>query len=139
MTIVRWNRPARFNNFMDDFFMQKPSFGGSEFTGTKHPVNIVEKENGYELQLLAPGFTKEAFEVVLEKNLLTITATPGGKEAEGKKLRTEFSLQPVKRSFTVDEEIQADAIAAQYVNGVLTLNLPRKAEVSTATKKITVQ
>ena len=141
MTLVRWNprTPARFNNLMGDLFAHTPSFYGSEFTTTKNPVNIFETENGYELQMLAPGFLKESFDVVLEKNLLTITAKPG-KEEEGRKaLRNEFVLKPVKRSFTVDDTIQEDAISAQYVNGVLTLNLPRKAEVSEATKKITVQ
>jgi len=54
-------------------------------------------------------------------------------------VRREFKQQSFKRSFTVDEKINAEAISAQYVNGVLVLNLPKKEEVKPATKQINIQ
>ena len=56
-----------------------------------------------------------------------------------KQLRSEYSFRPFKRSFTLDEKIDAEKIEASYNNGVLTLNLPRKTEVKAATKNITIQ
>ena len=56
-----------------------------------------------------------------------------------KVVRKEFKQPAFKRSFTLDEKINAEAISAQYVNGVLTLNLQRKEEVKTGVKAIVIQ
>ena len=39
----------------------------------------------------------------------------------------------------MDDQIDAAGIDARYVNGVLTLNLPKKVEVKTPSKKIDIQ
>jgi HSP20 family protein len=39
----------------------------------------------------------------------------------------------------LDEIIDAEGIDAKYVNGVLVVSLPKKAEVKPATKQITIQ
>ncbi|MDE3211805.1 MAG: Hsp20/alpha crystallin family protein, partial [Bacteroidota bacterium] len=58
---------------------------------------------------------------------------------ESKKLVTrEFSLQPFKRSFTMDEKVVSDNIAAKYENGLLVLTIPKKEEVKVAPKQIEV-
>ncbi len=41
--------------------------------------------------------------------------------------------------FTIDENIDIQNIETKYVNGVLTLNLPKKPEVKATAKKISVQ
>ncbi|GAA4751812.1 Hsp20/alpha crystallin family protein [Flavisolibacter ginsenosidimutans] len=105
------------------------------------PVNIRETEKEYVLELVAPGMKKEDFSVKIDDNLLTISAEKNEEVAnEGEKfVRKEFKFQSFKRSFTLDEKINADGISAQYVNGVLTLNLPKKEEVKPATKQISIQ
>ena len=144
MTLVKFkNRPVNgdFNKLMDDFFAPFSSLvGNDDATSTNHafgPVNISETENGYTLEVVAPGLEKENFSISLDKNLLTISAD--GKEDSGKSIRKEYKFQSFSRSFTVDDKIDTDNIRAKYVNGVLTLNLPRKAEVKEATKQINIQ
>jgi HSP20 family protein len=41
-------------------------------------------------------------------------------------VRKEFSYKSFKRSFTLDEKIDAENIQAKYENGVLKLELPKK-------------
>jgi HSP20 family protein len=92
-------------------------------------------------KLLHPGFEKEDFQISLDKNLLTVSGSNkeiGNKEGE-KLVRNEYEFKAFKRSFTLDEKIGAEAISAQYVNGVLTLNLPKMEEVKPQTKQISVQ
>jgi HSP20 family protein len=142
MTVVRFkNRPngsAAFNNLLSDVFPQFPSLY-TEDVKQAVPVNIRQTENDYLLEVIAPGFSKEDFTVSLENNLLTVAADKkGDAENDGKFIRREFRQQGFKRSFTLDEKINAEAISAQYVNGVLTLNLPKKAEVKPATKQINI-
>jgi HSP20 family protein len=148
MTLVNFKaRPVErnFNNVMDTFLTGFPSVFRDEFaTGSAKqfaPVNVVDTENGYELELIAPGFDKDDFTIQLDKNLLTIGAEQKReKEAKsGKHLRQEYKFQSFKRSFTLDEKIDAEFIDAKYENGVLKVTLPKKAEVKPATKQITIQ
>ena len=55
-----------------------------------------------------------------------------------KHLRKEYKHQPFKRSFTIDDKINAGDIDAKYVNGILTLNLPKKQEVKPTAKQINI-
>lgn len=144
MTLVRFqNRPngfASFNNLLSDVFPQMPSLYKDD---VRHavPVNISETEKEYTLELAAPGMNKEDFSVNLEANLLTVSGDKKEETvAEGEKqIRREFKAQSFKRSFTLDEKVNVDGIAAQYLNGVLTLTLPKKEEVKPATKNISIQ
>ena len=105
------------------------------------PVNIVEKNDTYHLQLSAPGFEKTDFNIKLDGKLLTISVEKAAdKSVENEKvIRREFSSKSFKRSFTVDEQIDATGINAKYENGILKLDLPKKEEVKNASKEITIQ
>lgn len=148
MTLVSFkNRPVErnFNNVMDTFFNGYPSLFRNDLTNSDFkpfaPVNVKEVENGYQLELVAPGFEKDDFKVSLDKNLLTISAEKKNEEEakNEKQLRQEYKFQSFKRSFTLDEHIDAENIDAKYVNGVLTFTLPKKAEVKPAAKQISIQ
>lgn len=134
-----------FNNLVDDLFFQSPSIyrnGATNRTvGTSVPANILKTEGGYELQLVAPGFEKEAFQINLDKDLLTISAEHKNEEEDKKEnfVRREFRHQSFKRSWTLDKTIDAEKIEARYNNGVLTVVLPRKAEVTAPVKQISIQ
>jgi HSP20 family protein len=146
MTQVRFNsHPVRksFNNLVDDFFATVPSILRDEVIPAKQiaPVNIKETEKDYELEIVAPGFEKENFKVNLENNILTIEGEKKTEEENKneKLVRREFKSQSFKRSFTVDENIDTENISAKYVNGVLTLNLPKKGDVKGSAKQISIQ
>jgi HSP20 family protein len=105
------------------------------------PVNVKESKDAYYLEVIAPGFDKNNFKVNIEGDLLTVSAEIKNevKDETDKKIRSEYSYRSFKRSFTLDEKINAADIDAKYVNGVLTLNLPKKVEVKEAAKEITIQ
>jgi HSP20 family protein len=148
MTQLRINRrpiDAGFNNLLNDFFNTWPVYdrkeGQTKWTGSV-PVNIRETENAYQLELVAPGFDRNDFKVSVENNQLTIEGKKEQKSDEQKNekwIRNEYRFQSFKRSFTLDEQIESTGIEAKYENGVLVLNLPRKVEVKTSAKEISVQ
>jgi HSP20 family protein len=138
MNLVK-NNYRNLNSLFDEFFNTVPSYNQSAWNVP--PVNIHENKEAYELELVAPGLNKEDFKVSIEKGLLTIsyqkeTTTENN---EVKTHRKEFSFSSFKRSFTIDDKINADAIAARYENGVLKLTLPKKDEVKASPKEIAIQ
>jgi HSP20 family protein len=146
MTVLKFkHHPAEktFNNLMDGLLPAIPSFFREDpVSGLKNqvPVNIRQTETAYLLDIIAPGMKKEDFNITMEKELLTVSAEHKGEEVTGeKRIRSEYTYPSFKRSFTVDKNIDSENISAQYVNGVLTLNLPRKAEVKASAKQITIQ
>ena len=91
------------------------------------PVNVVEFDNRYELQLFAAGYSKTDFKVSLSGNTLVITVEKGTTATGegGKWKRQEFHAQGFDRHFELNETIDKEAITAKYENGILHLSLPK--------------
>ena len=126
----------------DELFNSLPTSWGNEVrTGATAPVNIIESNNGYNIEFNVPGRNKEDFKIKVEKGLLTVSyeKQQETENAEVKSIRKEFSFQSFKRSFTLDEKVNADGIEAKYENGILKVSLPKKEEVKIAPKQISIQ
>jgi len=148
MAYVKFNsRPfeGTFNNLVDDLFTELPVLFKNDFNNTERkgtiPVNVKETVKSYQLEVVAPGFEKSDFKVNMEQDLLTISAEKKSevKDENEKYIRREYSFRSFKRSFTLDEKIDATNIEASYVNGVLTLNLPKKVAVKAAATEIIIK
>jgi HSP20 family protein len=61
------------------------------------------------------------------------------KKETDKQIRNEYGYSSFKRSFTIDSTIDATNIDASYINGVLTLNLPKKEVVKASAKEIIIK
>jgi HSP20 family protein len=146
MTLVRTNTPfgKSLDGLMNELFNELPSTLGKTFredVWAFPPVNITEHNDVYQLQLSAPGYEKADFNLKLDGNILTISAEKKteNKVENEKVIRKEFSAKSFKRSFTVDEKIEAAGINARYDNGILYVELPKKEEVKAVAKQITIQ
>ena len=136
MSIIRRNDLfPTMSNLFDDFFT-KDLWGqsNSSATSTTIPaVNIRETEEGYEVEMAAPGMAKEDFRIELEGSLLTISSEKKDEreQKEGERFtRREFSYQSFRRSFQLHHEVvDVDKIRARYEQGVLHLLIPKKEEV----------
>ena len=146
MTFVKVNNPINktFDGLMNELFNELPvNFGKSIREDVLHfpPANIIEKADQYKIELAAPGMEKADFNVKLDGKILTIGAEKKAETAteNEKMIRKEFGYKSFKRSFTLDEKIDAANISARYENGILTLELPKKEEVKSGAKEITIQ
>ena len=142
MTLVKNHyRPVSFNSVFNELFNEIPAAFG-ERGGINFPqVNIAETNDGYHVEVNAPGRNKEDFKINLDNGLLTLAYEKKEEtKNEGvKSLRTEFSFQSFKRSFSLDDKVDAANIQAKYENGLLKLYLPKKPEIKEAAKQITIQ
>lgn len=137
MTIVK-HKPVFFNNLFDEFFGSLPS--ESEGLGFSPAVNIHENNDGFHLELKAPGINKEDFKLNVEKGLLTISfeKKEAAENSDYKTLRREFSTKSFKRSFTLSDNINLDGVQAKHVNGILSIFLPKKEELKVQPKQISI-
>jgi HSP20 family protein len=145
MTQVKFiNRPGlkQIDDFWSDFFNRPSVWSDPSADVTSTPAaNVFETAHSYQLEINAPGRNKEDFNVHLEKDLLTVSFVKKEeiKQEEGvKSIRREFSVNNFKRSFSLDDKIDAANIQAKYENGVLKIELPKKEEVKPEPKQITI-
>lgn len=146
MTLVRTHNPfgKSFDGLMNELFNELPSNLGKTFredVWAFPPVNITEQNDAYQINLSAPGYEKADFNLKLDGNQLTISAEKKTEsKAENEKvIRKEFTAKSFKRSFTVDDKIDAGNITAKYENGILLVTLPKKEDVKAAAKEISIQ
>ncbi len=141
MTHVK-NNPVYFGNLFDELFNNIPANWGKDGQNalSSPPANIHETADAYHVELNVPGRNKEDFSIKVDNGLLTISYEKK-EETEKKEYRTirkEFSFRSFKRSFSLDEKVDTTAIQAKYENGVLLVLLPKKEEVKSAPKEISV-
>ncbi len=90
-------------------------------------TDVKETEDGYEVCVDLPGFSKDEIKLELNSGYLTIsTEKTLEKESKGKILRQERYVGAMQRSFYVGGSITEEDIKAKYENGVLTLLIPKK-------------
>ncbi len=140
MTLVRFNKPT-FNTMLDRFFNDDfgPFFGRDNINNVPS-VNIKEDENGFHLELAAPGLNKEDFKVNVDNDVLTISAE-NKVENEDKKdnyTRREFSYTSFKRSFTLPATAEGEKIEANYKDGVLNITVPKKEDAKPKRREIAI-
>ena len=132
MTIVRRNYMMPelenlFNNvFKNNFFERE-----EELT-TLPSVNVKETEDGFVLEVAAPGYEKENFDIEVENGIMTISATTEDKKEEKEENYTkrEFNYTSFHRSFRLPEDtVDESTIKASYKNGILEVFIGKKEEV----------
>jgi HSP20 family protein len=125
-----------FDDMFDNSWMPKMSV-------TAPAINVKENKDEYDIELAAPGTTKEDFNVNLDNdgNLVIKMEHKDNKKDENKKehyLRREFSYSNYEQALTLPEDVETGKIEAKVENGVLHVTLPRTHTAEKETKRIEV-
>ena len=113
--------------FKDDFF---------EDDSQMPAMNIKEHKSDFEIEFAVPGFDKKDFEVTIEDDVLHVCGEKKIEKEEKEEdfSRKEFSYKSFKRSTMLPTSVDLNQkIKANYKNGILKVNLVKKAE---AVKKL---
>jgi len=104
-------------------------------------VDVSEKDNAYVVKADIPGVKKEDINIRIDGNVVQIEAECKSEtetKGEGEKvLRSERYYGNISRTFSLSQDVDEAAAQARYADGVLTLELPKKATGSA--KKIAIQ
>lgn len=130
--------------FFPSLFNVSDEFFTDFFKGNSVPAaNIVENDREFRVELSVPGFDKNDFKVVVEKNILTVSANKESKKEEKdeneKMLRREFYSSSFSRSFVLPENVDAENIGAEQKDGVLKISLPKVDKVEDKVKTIEIK
>ncbi|WP_295072249.1 Hsp20/alpha crystallin family protein [Ruminococcus sp.] len=124
-----------FNDFDNDFF------------GSKMPLNncrtdIRDDGDKYVMESELPGFDKEDIKLDINGSQLTIaaehTAKNDEKDDKGNYIRRERTFGSYRRSFNIGD-VNTDAVSAEYKNGILTIELPKKAPEAPVAKRLEIK
>ena len=142
MTIIRRTNtwlPSVFNDF----------FGNEWVTNNNKSVpaiNIQQNEDGFTVEVAAPGMTKEDCNVSVDEhnNLVICFEKKNQSEEKDKKgtyLRREFSYTQFTRKMILPDNVVNEKIAAKVENGVLTVDIPtiKEEEKVSKVKQIDIQ
>jgi HSP20 family protein len=134
--VSSWRHP-----FGRSTFEAEP-FWRAELGLAKAPaVDIVDKDQSYEITAELPGMDVSNIEVKFADGTLTIKGEKSEEKEEKKKdyYLSERRYGSFHRSFRVPDGVDADKIEANFKNGVLKLSLPKTAEAQKSEKKIAIK
>lgn len=131
--------PDIFNDFFDNDWMGR-------MNATAPAINVLENENSYELELAAPGMTKEDFNVHLDEDGNLVIEMEKKSEEKGEKkhghyLRREFSYSKFQQTMVLPDDADREKISAHVEHGVLNVDIPKiqKTKVDDSKKIIEVK
>ena len=103
-------------------------------------VDIYETENELVLKADLPDVNEKDLDVRIESSILTIKGERKFEEKvkEANYLRVERTYGSFSRSFSLPSTVDNGSIKADYQNGVLTVQLPKRAESKPRQVKINV-
>jgi HSP20 family protein len=139
MALVRWE-PAReisslqseMNRLFNTFF-DAPTTGGGNGGSVRRWVpsmDLVETDEHFVLRADLPGLSEQDVAIELEDNVLTVSGERKAEHEEKKEgfYRMERSFGQFRRSLTLPEGVDPEAIAATFDKGVLEVRIPKPEE-----------
>lgn len=136
--------PHELSHFLNDVSIGSDSAGRAP--AVYLPLDIRQTETEFVLEASVPGFNPDEIEVVSEQGTLTIRGERKTEtRPEGRYLRRERRQLSFFRQLALPQDVRDSEISAQFVNGVLTLRIPRveaagarriKIEVSTSNQAL---
>jgi HSP20 family protein len=103
-------------------------------------ANIIDNEKDFTIELAVPGLSKNEFNINLENDVLSLSIEKQEtEEAEAKNFtRREFRYDGFCRSFSMPEIVDQEKIKADYINGVLSVVLPKSEEARVKGREIKI-
>jgi HSP20 family protein len=102
-------------------------------------ADLSETDQALEVRMDLPGMKPEELDIQLDKNVLTVRGerSEEAEETDKKYHRLERHTGSFYRSISLPQSVNADEVAAEYKDGVLTVHLPKSEDAKS--QKIVVK
>ena len=115
--------PSLFNDFFNDSFLMP------QFHSTSPAINVSEDEKSYQVEIAAPGMSKQDFNISLSGDEIVISMekkVDNKDENKDKKyIRREFSYSKCEQRLALPDNVERSKISARMTDGVLNINIPK--------------
>ena len=126
--LIRYTRPADlfdWNRTLDSFFDDTPVWN------TQTPaVDVKEEEKRYLMEVELPGLTDKDIELKVEDSILTLSSKKEESKEEKKNgyLLRERRSAEFCRTFVLPQDAERAEVKAEFKNGLLVVDIPKKPE-----------
>jgi len=119
-----------FSNLLEDIFSTVDTGSSFRNENSLPAVNIAENTDEFKIEFAAPGLSKKKFKINLDNNVLTVSSEKEAENSESNEnyTRREFNYTSFQRSFTLPDSANGEKIKAEYNEGVLTIEIPKREE-----------
>lgn len=128
--------------FENPFAAATEPFAFAQPIGWFPAVEITESDNELTMTAELPGLDRKDVKIDLDGNMLTLRGEKREEKVEEGKQKEyhieERTYGAFQRSFTLPPNIDVDKITASFDKGVLTLQMPKMAEVKPRGREITI-
>lgn len=126
-------------NFAKDCKKEVKDSFKREFYKRHVPVNVIKTEAGFRVEVIAPGFQKDNFNIKLQENKMWVSANKEISENEKDEYRRqEFHLAEFERAIHIPKTADTEKIEAKYENGILEIFIPNKEEEAQESREINI-
>ncbi len=146
MSLARWDPfsdiDTFFNRLMPGGYARWPKLGTQDARAECAPsADISETDQEFVIRASLPAVRKEDVKVTVDGEMITIKGErKQHKDDKTEKYhRVESFFGAFERSFTLPQNVNADAIRCESRDGVLTVHIPKAAPEKAKAKQITVQ
>ena len=146
MSLVKFNSDRKnnalmpgFNDIFENFF--NDSIFNDRMVSRVPAANISESAEEYHIELAAPGLKKDQFKLRVDDQVLSIAVEQQQENSENNRRynKREFSYSSFVRSFTLPESADDARITAEYSDGVLKIDVPKKEEAKSVSRQIEIK
>jgi len=118
------NFKQNFDKFQQHFFADNSTSTESN-NRVQVPVNIMENDESYQLQLFAAGRLKEDFKISIDKQILTISGLAQQVDGAATYIHQEQPNASFERAFQLQDDVLTEGVHASYDDGVLKIILQK--------------
>lgn len=150
MTLIRWEPAREFGPFQNEVnrlfstFFDTPTTASSGRSGALRrwtpAMDISEAEREYVLRADLPGLIEKDVNIEIEDSTLTVSGERRFEHEDQQRgyRRIERSFGPFRRSLTLPEGVEAEAVTASFEHGVLEIRIPKPEQTKPRKVEITV-
>lgn len=126
-------KPSSFQHLFSDF-LELDNYAFRPKLDSGFPLmNIHEQDDCFLVEVIAPGYEKQNFTVIVENDMMMIEAKVEYKEKalDLRVIRHDYSVANFKKVIHLDRKMIGEPKEGTYVNGVLKIMLPKLKKEST--------
>ena len=128
MALVRWE-PVSLNRLLNNTFFDSPTAGdgGNGVRRWIPAMDLVETDDHFVLKADLPGLNEGDVNIEVEDNVLTVSGERKSEHEDKREgyYRVERSFGSFRRTLTLPEGVDPEAVSATFDKGVLEVRIPK--------------